>query len=233
VTAAEIIIARWDDWVLLEDAVCEVIARVGRKHALGLALINQSLHNEQLELALLPPDGSTLTVFSKEDCKRRTVHAPLNPREGTRIEPFEAGQPYVRGVVKLTSPATATPPADQQLSGDPAEAGRAFPAPAPASVPVANTESSVAEPEATSVAAMTTEPTQQILRMSRKEQSHWLKTTLADNPPGKDEPLTPEGYGKRIAEMGAPLGAMYEPSTVIARYYQLNPGAPPRRKPRK
>jgi hypothetical protein len=110
---------------------------------------------------------------------------------------------------------------------------RAFPASAPASVPVTNTEPSVAEPEAASVDAMTTEPTQQILRMSRKEQSHWLKMTLADNPPGKDEPLTPEGYGKRIAKMGMPLGAMYEPSTVIARYYQLNPGAPRRRKPRK
>jgi hypothetical protein len=98
---------------------------------------------------------------------------------------------------------------------------------------VVNTESSVAGSETTSVAAMTTEPTQQIAPMSRKEQSLWLKTTFAHNPPGKDEPLTPEGYGKRIADMGAPLGAMYEPSTIIARYYQLNPGAPRRRKPRK
>ena len=115
-TAATIIIARWDDWVLPQDAVCEVIARVGRKHALGLTLINQSMHDEQLELALLAPNG-TLTIFSKEDCKHRTIHAPLNPREGTRIEPFEAGQHFVRGVVKLTS--TATPSADQQLSGGP------------------------------------------------------------------------------------------------------------------
>jgi len=112
---AEIIIARWDDWVLLQDAVCEVIARVGRKHALGLALINHSLHNEQLELALLAPDGITLTIFSRTECKCRTIYAPLNPLEGTRIEPYEAGQHYVRGVVKLTSPATATPPADRQL----------------------------------------------------------------------------------------------------------------------
>jgi hypothetical protein len=101
----------------------------------------------------------------------------------------------------------------------------------------ANTEASVTEPKATSsppLDAMTTEPTQQILRrMSRTEQAQWLKTTLADNPPGEDEPLTSEGYGKRIADMGAPLGAMYEPSTVITRYYQLNPLAPHRRKPPK
>ena len=80
---------------------------------------------------------------------------------------------------------------------------------------------------------MTTEPPQQIRRMSSTEQSQWLKTALADNPPDKDEPLTPEGYGKRIAEMGMPLGAMHKPSSIIARYYQLNPGAARRRKPRR
>jgi hypothetical protein len=141
VTAATIIIARWDDWVLPEDAVCEVITRVGRKHALGLALINQALHDHdgQLELALLAPDG-TLTIFSRTERKCRTVRAPLNPREGTYIElegtHIEPGQHYVRGIVKSTSPATAIPPADRQLpaageAGPAARVKESMPEPAP------------------------------------------------------------------------------------------------------
>jgi len=130
VTAAKIIIARWDDWVLPQDAVCEVIARVGKKHALGLTLINQSLHNGQLELALLAPDG-TLTTFSRTERKCRTVHAPLNPLEGTHIKPYEAGQHYVRGVVELTSPATAATPADRQLPAAGARAEESMLEPVP------------------------------------------------------------------------------------------------------
>jgi hypothetical protein len=71
-------------------------------------------------------------------------------------------------------------------------------------------------------------------RLTRKQQAQWLKGTIAANPPGKDEPITAKGYGKRIADMGRASGAIYEPSSIPARYYQLNPEAKKRRrKPRK
>jgi hypothetical protein len=103
--------------VSLRDAVLQVIALVGGKREPGLALINQRLHSGLLDLALLAPDGSTLTEFSEEDCKRRTIHAPLNPAEGVRVEPYEAGQHFVRRshLAKLTSPTTPATAADRQL----------------------------------------------------------------------------------------------------------------------
>jgi hypothetical protein len=125
------------DWVLLRDAVLLVISLVGGKRELGLALINQWVHRGLLDLALLAPDGSTMTLFSKKDCERRTIHAPLNPAEGVRVEPYEAGQHFVRrsDLAKLTSPA-----ADRQLcaEGEAEPAARAkesMPEPAPAVEP--------------------------------------------------------------------------------------------------
>src|SRR5262245_16899269 len=61
--------------------------------------------------------------------ERRTVHAPLIPAEGVRVEPYEAGQHLVgrAGLAKLTSPATPATPADQQ------RAEESMPEPAPSS----------------------------------------------------------------------------------------------------
>jgi hypothetical protein len=95
------------DWMVLRDAVLQAISLVGEKRELGLALINQRVHEGLLDLALLAPDGSTLTLFGKADCERRTIHAPLRPAEGVWVEPYEAGQHFVRRsqFAKLTSPA--------------------------------------------------------------------------------------------------------------------------------
>jgi hypothetical protein len=92
------------DWMPLQDVVLQAIALVGgnRNRVLGLDVINQCLRGELLELALLAPNG-VWTVFSKTDCEHRTVHAPLIPAEGVRVEPYEAGHYFVR---RATSPAS-------------------------------------------------------------------------------------------------------------------------------
>jgi len=102
------------DWTPLRDVVLPVISFFGGNRGPGLAISNRYLHEGLLELALVAPDG-TMTEFSRMDCEHRTIHAPqLNPAEGVRVEPYEAGQHFAR-LAKLASPATATPPADRQL----------------------------------------------------------------------------------------------------------------------
>ena len=115
------------DWTSLRDVVLKVVAFFGRD--LDLVMINRYLHEGLLELALVAPD-STTTVFSRTDCEHRTIHAPFNRAEGVRVEPYEAGR-YLARLAELTSPATATPPTDQQASdASPALEVEAAPAPA-------------------------------------------------------------------------------------------------------
>ena len=92
------------------------ISLVGGKRDLGLGIINRYLRSGLLEGALVAPDG-TMTLFSRTDWERRTVHAPDNPAEGVRVEPYEAGDYFVRraGLAESTSPATPATPADRQL----------------------------------------------------------------------------------------------------------------------
>jgi hypothetical protein len=90
-------------------------------------------------LALIAPDG-TITRFSKTDCERRTVRAPLiHPAEGVGVEPYEAGQYFVgrASFVKLTSPASepaarAEPALPEPAPAPPAEPSRVEPVPPPA-----------------------------------------------------------------------------------------------------
>jgi hypothetical protein len=105
------------DWVRLKDVVLEIIARSGGKRELGLNLTNQYFHNGVLELALLSPDSSILTVFSKKGCEHREVWAPHVVAEGVRVHvtPPEAGQYLVAGFAKLTSSTTPATAANQQL----------------------------------------------------------------------------------------------------------------------
>jgi hypothetical protein len=92
------------DWIVLRDAVVQVISLVGEKRELGLALINRYVHEGLLDLALLAPE--TLTLFGKADCERRTVHAAFRPAEAVWVEPREDGQHFVRHsqFARLTSP---------------------------------------------------------------------------------------------------------------------------------
>jgi hypothetical protein len=117
------------DWTLLRDVVLRVGAFFGRD--LDLVMINRYLHEGLLELMLVRPDG-TMTRFSKEDCEHRTVRAPFNRAEGVRVEPFEAGR-YLARLAKLTSPATATSPADRPMA--PAEESMPEPVPPESSSP--------------------------------------------------------------------------------------------------
>jgi hypothetical protein len=78
----------------LQDEVLRVIALVGGKRELGLAIVNRDLRSGLLEGALVALDG-TMTPFSSTDWERRTVHAPHNPAEGVRVEPYEAGYYFV------------------------------------------------------------------------------------------------------------------------------------------
>jgi hypothetical protein len=132
---------------------------------------------------------------------------PIPEVQPSRIEPVS---PPV-----FTQPLTAT---------EPSTSAKSPPEPATLASKAASQDAKTPEPPAVGPSPP---------HMSREQQTQWLKDTIAENPPGKDEPMTPEGYGKRIADMGISIGAIYKPSTVITRYYQLNPKAPRRRKPRK
>jgi hypothetical protein len=98
------------DWTSLREVVLKVIAFFGGPRGSGLAMVNRYLHERVLELALVAPDG-TMTEFSRMDCEHRTIHAPLlNPAEGVRVEPYEAGH-YLARLAELTSPADRQLPA--------------------------------------------------------------------------------------------------------------------------
>src|SRR5262249_35259909 len=114
VTEVGIIIARWDDWTLLPDAVDGVIGRVGgkREGRFGLTLINQSWHSAQLEMVRIAPDD-TPAPFPKTE--QRNIYAPFNPREGTCVREGTCGVPgrsFVRGVVKLVAQQPSQAPPD-------------------------------------------------------------------------------------------------------------------------
>src|SRR5262245_16899268 len=63
------------DWVPLRDAVLQVISLVGGNRVLGLEMTNRSLRSGLLELALLAPDGSTLTRFSRTSVGPSTLRS--------------------------------------------------------------------------------------------------------------------------------------------------------------
>jgi hypothetical protein len=111
-TEAEIRIAQKllpRDWTSLREVVLKVIDFFGGPRGSGLAMVNRYLHEGLLELALVAPD-STMTEFLRKDCEHRTIHAPLlNPAEGVRVEPYEAGH-YLARLAELTSPAERVEP---------------------------------------------------------------------------------------------------------------------------
>src|SRR5262249_4663012 len=92
------------DWVPLQDAVLQFMPLVGCKRDLGLEISNRYLRSSQLESALVAPDGTMKLLDKASDWEQRTVHAPHNPAEGVRVEPYEAGHYFVRRVdlTKLT-----------------------------------------------------------------------------------------------------------------------------------
>jgi hypothetical protein len=97
------------DWMPLQDAVLQFISLVGGKRDLGLEIVNQYLRNEQLRIVLVAPDGTPKLLEASDWGRgRRTVHAPHNPAEGVRVEPYEAGYYFVwrADFAKLTSPAS-------------------------------------------------------------------------------------------------------------------------------
>ena len=104
------------EWTPLQDEVLQVISRVGGERGLGLVIINRDLRSGLLEGALVTPDGM-MTLFSRTDWECRTVHAPHNPAEGVRVEPYEPGRYFVRraGLAGSASPATPAAAADRQL----------------------------------------------------------------------------------------------------------------------
>ena len=103
------------DWTSLREVVLKVIDFFGGPRGPGLAMVNRYLHAGLLELARVDPNG-TMTEFSRMDREHRTIHAPqLDPAEGVRVEPYEAGQYFGRLAASI-SPATATPPADRPIA---------------------------------------------------------------------------------------------------------------------
>jgi hypothetical protein len=174
------------------------------------------------EPKLAPPTEPEVRTEVAEASSARSPggHRPVAESEADSSPPVDA----------MTIETTTSPP-------EPATPAASANTAAPSSAPSASAANSIqTTPKAASQDAKTPEPPAvgpSPPHMSREQQTQWLKDTIAENPPGKDEPMTPEGYGKRIADMGISIGAIYKPSAVITRYYQLNPKAPRRRKPRK
>ena len=61
----------------------------------------------------MAPDSTTVMPFSRTDCARLTIHAPHNPAEGVRVEPYKDG----RWVVRRASLAGSTLPCDAGHAG--------------------------------------------------------------------------------------------------------------------
>jgi hypothetical protein len=86
------------DWVPLKDALLRIMSITGSRD-LALACLNRDLRSGQLGSGLVPPDGKAMMIpLEPSDWRQRTVHAPLNPEEGVGVEPYVAGQWFVRRV---------------------------------------------------------------------------------------------------------------------------------------
>jgi hypothetical protein len=114
------------NWESLRDPVLQIIKRVGGKTVPGLSVVNQCWQHGLVELGLMPLDGITI---SKREREHRSVCAPLiNPAEGVRVEPYEAGCWFIRRAshAEPTSPASepaasAVEPLQAELSAESAE----------------------------------------------------------------------------------------------------------------
>jgi hypothetical protein len=111
----------------LKDIVLQIIDRVGgkRESVYGQKVATQCFCYGLLEL--IRSDG-TKAQFSKTDGEHPIIcAAPINPAEAVWVEPREGGPHFVRRPATPSappaeppqSPATATPPADRQLSDGP------------------------------------------------------------------------------------------------------------------
>jgi hypothetical protein len=80
--------------VPLTAALLRIISFVDGKADLALLCINRDLREGRLHAALVAPDG-TLRLLEVSDWQSRTVHAPLIPAEGVRVEPYEEGRFFI------------------------------------------------------------------------------------------------------------------------------------------
>jgi hypothetical protein len=88
------------DWVALKAALLRLISITGSRDR-GLSSLNRGLRSGRLRSANVQssPDGSELmTRHDPSYWEQRVVGAPLNPEEGVWVEPYEAGDFYVRAV---------------------------------------------------------------------------------------------------------------------------------------
>ena len=102
-------------WLPLTRAFGQFMSIIeARDHA--QICINRDLHEGQLRLLLVAPDGTTWEPDASER-QKLTVHAPHNFEEGVRIEPYHEGRWYVCrcDLAKLTTiPATPATPTDRR-----------------------------------------------------------------------------------------------------------------------
>ena len=121
-TEAETRIARTfraRDWVPLTATLIRIMSFVDGRVDLALACINRDLLEGRLRAALVAPDGTIKMLLEASDWQQRTVHAPHNPAEGVRVEPYEEGRFFIwRADLDKeypTNPATPASAADRQL----------------------------------------------------------------------------------------------------------------------
>ena len=124
-TEAETRIARTfraRDWMPLTPAFIRIMSFVDGRADLALACINRDLLEGQLRAALVAPDGTIKMQLEASDWQQRAVHAPHNPAEGVRVEPYEDGRFFIwRADLDReypTNPASPATPSDQQLHAE-------------------------------------------------------------------------------------------------------------------
>jgi hypothetical protein len=118
------------DWVPLKAALLRLISITGSRDR-GLSSLNRGLRSGRLGSANVQssPDGSELvTVHDPSYWEQHSVGAPLNPEEGVWVEPYEAGDFYVRAVDLdkfAGTPTTATAPQSDDIGSPRRRRGQA------------------------------------------------------------------------------------------------------------
>jgi hypothetical protein len=120
------------DWVPLKVALLRLISITGSRER-GLSSLNRGLRSGRLRSLNVQssPDGSELaTRHDPSYWEQHAVGAPQNPEEGVWVEPYEAGNFYVRAVDLdkfAGTPTMAAAPQSDEIGSPKRRRGQAVP----------------------------------------------------------------------------------------------------------
>jgi hypothetical protein len=157
------------NWESLRDPVVQIIKRAGGKTVSGLRIINKCRRDGLLELGLMPPDGTTMRRFSKTE--NLTIRAPdIHPAEGVRVEPYMAGDWFIRRANPAEPISSASEPTARAEGSIPESTPLVESPLAPGSAPKLE---------------LPVEPPQSLRRP--EEAKAWLAEQIATDSPGKNK----------------------------------------------